>query len=184
MNNRSDSIAKLAPALLKAQKEMGNAVKDSKNPFFKSKFADLNSVREAVTPALHNNGIVILQLNTSVFFGDGNLVKDVVRTTLLHESGEYIYSDTVIVSGKPNDPQAHGAALSYARRYGLSSMLSVGAEDNDAEGAMDRSSTTKNTIAKSSNKQQEDTFAQNVSHPSELPKTNNPSFGSFRKGSS
>jgi hypothetical protein len=51
--NRSDSITKIASALVKAQGAMGNAVKDSKNPFFKSNYADLNAVREACLPALN-----------------------------------------------------------------------------------------------------------------------------------
>ena len=48
-------------ALLKAQTEMGNAVKNGVNPHFKSKFADLNSVREAVMPLLNANKIIVLQ---------------------------------------------------------------------------------------------------------------------------
>lgn len=184
MNNCSESITKIAPALLKAQKEMGNAVKDSKNLFYKSKFADLNSVREAVTPALHNNGISILQLNATVSAGleSNSLVQNVVRTTLLHESGEYITSDTPIVCAKSNDPQALGSAISYARRYGLSSMLSVGAEDNDAEGAMDRSQLANERTVKNSNTKTplvpNGPVAVNVGN-----QTAN-SFGSFRKGSS
>lgn len=127
---RSESIAKLAPALLQAQKNMTNATKDTKNPFFKSKYADLNSVREAVTPALHAAGISILQLNV---YEEG---KTFVRTTLLHESGEYICSDIEVIAKEANNPQAYGSAISYARRYGLSSMLSVGASDDDAQEAM------------------------------------------------
>lgn len=130
--NKSESITKIAPALLKAQQKMGNAIKDSKNPYFKSSYADLNSVREAVTPALHEAGISILQLTT--YSSEGAAVE----TTLLHESGEYISSFTPIVSSKPNDPQAFGSAISYARRYGLSAMLSVGSADDDGEKAMDR----------------------------------------------
>lgn len=130
--NSSTTISKIAAALLAAQKEMGNAKKEAANPFFKSKFADLNSVREAVTPSLHANGISILQLGAAQ---DG---KSFIQTTLLHESGEFISSMTEVVCAKQNDPQALGSAISYARRYGLSAMLSVGAEDNDAEGAMDR----------------------------------------------
>lgn len=137
--NKSESILKLAPAILAAQKAMGNATKDSRNPFYKSKYADLNSVREAVTPSLHTNGISLLQLNIAI---DG---KSYVETTLLHESGEYISSYTEVVCKAQNDPQAYGSALSYARRYGLSSMLSVGAEDDDSEGAMARTHTTKST---------------------------------------
>lgn len=137
MVNKSESITKIAPALLQAQREFGNAIKDSKNPFFKSSYADLNSVRDAVTPALHKAGIVLLQLNVSE---NG---KNIVRTTLLHESGEFICSDIEIITAKSNDPQSYGSAISYARRYGLSSMLSVGAEDDDSERAMDRTTSTK-----------------------------------------
>lgn len=129
---KSESIAKLAASLVKAQREMSNAKKDAKNPFFKSKYSDLNSVREAVTPALHDQGISVLQLN---LHENG---KNFVRTTLLHESGEYICSDTEIVVKEASNPQALGSAISYARRYGLSSMLSVGAEDDDSESAMGR----------------------------------------------
>lgn len=130
---KSDSISNLASALVKAQREMSNAVKDAKNPFFKSNYANLNSVREAVTPALHGQGISVLQLN----FNENG--KNFVRTTLLHETGEFICSDTEIVVKEANNPQALGSAISYARRYGLSSMLSVGAEDDDGESATGRS---------------------------------------------
>jgi len=127
--------SKIAAALVKAQSEMGNATKESKNPFFKSSYANLNSVREAVLPPLNRNGIAVLQ----------PINGDVVTTTLLHESGEQISSDTRIVCAKQNDPQAYGSAVSYARRYGLQSMVCVGAEDDDGEKAIVREtkSTTK-----------------------------------------
>lgn len=128
----SASIANIAPALLKAQSKMGNATKDSKNPFFKSKYADLNSVREACTPELNAEGITVLQ---PMVQKDG---KSFVRTLLLHTTGEYIGSDTEVVTAKQNDPQAYGSAVSYARRYGLQALVSLGAEDDDAEGNMNR----------------------------------------------
>jgi len=128
-------MTKLPSALVKAQKEMTVATKDSKNPFFKSRYADLNAIREAVMPALNNNGIVVLQPIVNV---EG---KSFVRTTLLHESGEQITSDTEIITAKQNDPQAFGAATSYARRYALQSFMCVGAEDDDAESAMSRKTT-------------------------------------------
>ncbi len=122
----------IATALLAAQKEMGDAVKSAKNPFFKSKFADLNSVREAVMPALNNAGITVLQPTVIV---EG---RSFVRTVLLHESGESFTSDTEILVVKQNDPQALGSAISYARRYGLQSLMCVGAIDDDGEGGMGR----------------------------------------------
>lgn len=128
----STSIVKLAPALLAAQRTMSNAVKDAKNPFFKSKYADLNAIREACTPVLNANGISVLQ---PLIQKDG---KTFVRTLLLHESGEFIAGDTEVVLAKQNDPQAQGSGISYARRYGLQSLVSLGAEDDDGEKAMAR----------------------------------------------
>ena len=130
--NRSDTISKIATAIVKAQGEMGNAVKGSANPFYKSKFADLNSVREACIPPLNAQGVSVLQ-PTSVI--DGKLY---VETLLLHESGEFISGLYEVVVAKQNDPQALGAAISYSRRYGLQSMVNIGAEDDDAESAMGR----------------------------------------------
>lgn len=130
--NRSETIVKIATSLVKAQSEMGNATKGSANPFFKSRYADLNSIREACLPVLNAHGISVLQ-PTSVL--DGKLY---VETLLLHESGEYISGLYEVVVGKQNDPQALGAAISYSRRYGLQSMVNIGAEDDDAESAMGR----------------------------------------------
>lgn len=133
--NRSETITKIASALVKAQSTMGNAVKDSKNPFFKSNYADLNSVREACLPALNANGISVLQPTVHI---DG---KAFVETLLLHESGEFISSLTEVICAKPNDPQAHGSGVSYARRYGLQSMVNLGSADDDGESAMGRQPT-------------------------------------------
>jgi hypothetical protein len=130
--NRSESISKIATALLKAQSSMGNASKGASNPYFKSSYADLNAIREVVTPALNANGITVLQPTT---FIDG---KSFVETVLLHESGEFLSSLTEITVAKVNDPQAAGSAISYSRRYGLQSLLSVGAVDDDGEKAMSR----------------------------------------------
>lgn len=169
------SVSNIAKAILKAQKEMGAAVKDSKNPFFKSKYADLNSVREASIPVLNNAGVSVLQPTVMV---DG---RSFVRTTLLHESGESIISDTEIVCAKQNDPQALGSAISYARRYGLQSLLCIGAIDDDSESAMGRgvvssvksntsastntASTSSSTTAASSSSTQSNTTAVTGSKP-------------------
>lgn len=139
---KSDTIKNIAVALLEAQKAMGNAVKDSKNPFFKSTYADLNAVREAVTPALHAANITILQ---PTVFIDG---RSFVETTLLHSSGEYIGSVTEIVVKDTTNAQNLGSSISYARRYGLQSLLSVGAQDDDAELSVGRAhSQPKHAIA-------------------------------------
>lgn len=130
--NRSESIVKISAALVKAQSNMSNATKGSANPFFKSRYADLNAIREASLPVLNAHGISVLQPTTVI---DGKLY---VETLLLHESGEFISGVYEVVVGKQNDPQALGAAISYSRRYGLQSMVNIGAEDDDAESAMGR----------------------------------------------
>lgn len=122
-------MKQIIAALLKAQKEMQNAKKDANNPFFKSKYADLNSVREACMPLLNENGILVLQPMVTI---DGN---EYVKTILLHESGETIESFTKILCKSQNDPQAYGSGVTYARRYGLQSLVSIGADDDDGNDA-------------------------------------------------
>jgi len=119
----------IATALVKAQSEMSNPAKGATNPFFKSKYADLNAVREAVIPVLNANGISVLQPIKNV---DG---KNYVNTILLHESGESIESFTEIIYSKINDAQAQGSGITYARRYGLQSFVCVGADDDDGNKA-------------------------------------------------
>lgn len=129
---KSETLAKLAPALVKAQKNMGAAMKDSKNPFFKSKYADLNAIIDASIPALNEQGIAVLQ---SPGLQDG---ASVINTILLHESGEFIAGQSRVVAKSSNNPQDEGSATTYARRYGLQAMVTLKAEDDDGEAAMGR----------------------------------------------
>lgn len=129
----SESIKNLSKALLKAQSQMGAAKKDAKNPFFKSTYADLPTVMEVVKLPLNEAGIVVLQPSSH---HDG---KNFITTTLIHsETGEWMQSETEVVSAKANDPQAFGAAQTYARRFGLQAMLFIPAEDDDGNMASGR----------------------------------------------
>jgi hypothetical protein len=123
-------MKQISTALLKSQSEMSNPKKGATNPFFKSKYADLNSIREAVIPILNANGISVLQPIVHI---DG---KNFVKTILLHESGENIESLTEIIYNKINDAQAQGSGISYARRYSLQSFVCVGADDDDGQKAV------------------------------------------------
>ena len=136
--NRSESILKLAPALLKVQREMGDAKKGASNPYFKSTYADLNSVREAALPVLNANGIACLQPTVEVN------MKNFVETVLVHESGEWVSSLTEI-KNTDGKAQSEGSGISYARRYGLQSLLNIGAVDDDAESTMSRTKITPTT---------------------------------------
>jgi len=147
--NTSDTIGTISKSLVKAQKEMSAAKKGAANPFFKSKYADYNSVLEACKEALNDNGITILQPHTLLQMGEKEIA--VVETILLHESGEYVSSQTKIEVAKQNDPQALGSAISYARRYGLQSLVSLPtSDDDDGESAMGRK--TSNSFKKSETK--------------------------------
>ena len=122
-------MKQIATALLKAQSEMSNPIKGSNNPYFRSKYADLNAVREAVIPVLNAHDVVVLQPIVSI---DG---RNFVKTILLHSSGETIESFTEIVYAKTNDAQAQGSGITYARRYGLQSLVCIGADDDDGNAA-------------------------------------------------
>jgi hypothetical protein len=126
----SDHINELATALSTAQAEMDFARKDSANPFFKSSYADLASVWDVCRRVLPKNGLAVSQTMEP---GEGVRV----RTTLMHTSGQWI-SGVIVLPPVKNDPQAYGSAVTYGRRYSLSAIVGVIADDDDAESAMDR----------------------------------------------
>lgn len=147
----SEQINELAAALSKAQGEMGGAVKDSANPFFKSKYADLASVREAIRAPFAKQGLSVVQFPKSEYNGApepyewtaksgekryGVRVVCVVSvlTRLLHASGQWM-EDSVSTMLPTGDPQAVGSAITYLRRYALQSVAGVAPEDDDAEAA-------------------------------------------------
>jgi hypothetical protein len=114
--------------MIGVQKIIRPALKDSYNGFTQSRYATLNSVMDACGEALINAGIWVTQFPVPVE-GDGSLLGLV--TKLVHaESGEWQESTIVMPLAKA-DPQAYGSALTYARRYGLSAMVGLLAEDDD-----------------------------------------------------
>lgn len=125
---QSESIAELMPALLKAQANFGPAVRNATNPHFNSKFVDLAGVLEAVGPALLTEGILLSQPTD---FVDGVTV---LRTRLIHQSGEWIGSVYPVAAGVGN-PQAAGSALTYARRYTALAICGIAPEDDDGNAA-------------------------------------------------
>lgn len=120
----SEGCAALAKALRAAQAEMKNPPKDSVNPHFKSRYADLATVRDAVIPVLAKHGLCVVQLPCEVEAGPA------LRTLLMHESGEWI-GTTTLLRALGNDPQKIGSALTYCRRYALQSVAGVAADDDD-----------------------------------------------------
>lgn len=123
----SETLGKLGEALAKAQGAMDAAAKDSVNPHFRSKYADLASIREAIRVPLSVNGLAFFQRTTSTPEGV------TVETTLLHSSGEFI-RDSCWLPVAQQTAQAYGSALTYARRYSLSSLVGVVADNEDDDG--------------------------------------------------
>lgn len=118
----------LAKAFIKAQSELGAVIKGSDNPFYKSKYADINDVIKTIKEVLNSNGIAYLQPTRCVEVA--GIKVNVVETVLVHESGESITSQTEIQCEKV-DAQKFGAAITYARRFGLQSIVGLPAEDDD-----------------------------------------------------
>ncbi len=115
----------IATAFVKAQKTFGPALKTSSNPHFKSKYADLSNVVEAVIDALNDNGIGLIQQTHEDATGV------TVETLLIHESGETLSSGRLHVPASKQDPQGYGSALTYARRYSLMAACGIAPEDDD-----------------------------------------------------
>lgn len=135
--DKSDSIKEIASALNKAQAEMSGAKKKGNNPFFKSKYADLNAVVDAVRIPFCDNGLSYSQFPIM----EENRVG--VETILMHESGEWI-SNKLLLPCTKQDPQAAGSAITYARRYALQAIAGIPAEDDDGNSATHGSSNPNN----------------------------------------
>lgn len=118
----------LAKALVAAQKATEAVKKAASNPAFKSKYADLSHVVEAVVPALNEAGICVMQF--PVF--NGEMVA--VTTTFLHEGGASVTS-TLALRPSKMDPQGVGSAITYGRRYALLAMTGAAPEDDDGNAA-------------------------------------------------
>ena len=130
----SDSVIEISKALCNAQKEMKPAIKDSKNPHFKSTFANLTSVWESIRIPITSNGLSIWQ--------DISTTEKTVSviTRIAHISGEWIEFGPFTITLFKTDPQAIGSATSYAKRYAICAAVGVVSddEDDDAEKAMSR----------------------------------------------
>ena len=126
---QSESIANLAKSLSIVQGKLTHAKKDSANPFFKSKYADLESVWDACRSLLAENGLAVMQFPGE--FVDGTMS---LNTILTHASGEYM-SYLMSVPVQKTDPQGCGSALSYMRRYSLAAVVGVVQADDDGNAA-------------------------------------------------
>jgi hypothetical protein len=136
---QSESIANLAKALSTVQGKLTHAKKDSANPFFKSKYADLESVWDACRDLLAGNGLAVAQFPGTY----SDLDKSMSLTTILtHASGEWISQEMSVPCGMMGrdgalklDAQAAGSALTYMRRYAVAAVVGVVQADDDGNAA-------------------------------------------------
>jgi hypothetical protein len=136
----SATIAALAEALAKAQAEIEGAVKGSVNPHFRSRYADLGAVWDAVREPLTKHGLSVVQGLSSE--AGGGYVS--CKTMLLHSSGEWIASTFTVPVGKM-DAQGFGSAATYARRYSLQGITGIAPVDDDANDASRRPTNSSHT---------------------------------------
>lgn len=126
----SEQMNELAAALAKAQSEMKNAGLNKVNPHFKSKYADLPTIRDAVMPVLTKHGMAITQT-----YDVDEQGRSYVVTILMHSSGQWLSSKCPVKADR-DGPQPFGSASTYARRYSLAAIAGIAAEeDDDAESA-------------------------------------------------
>lgn len=128
MNTISPDFAK---ALVKMQSEVEGAKKGKSNPQFKSKYADLAACWDACSDALRNSDVSILQFPTLAPTGFVGLITKVI----FGPSGEILEEVFHMPVKDPNNPQAVGSALTYARRYALCSVVGICPEDDDGNKA-------------------------------------------------
>lgn len=133
MNHLEQSaINELAAALAKAQGEIQPAPKDAANPFFKSRYASLPAIREAMRVAFANHGLSVIQ---RPYIFDGKLV---LETILLHESGQYMDCGELSAQVDLDNPQQMGSAITYFRRYALAAISQTVADEDDDGNAASR----------------------------------------------
>lgn len=131
---QSASIGSIAAAFLKAQKEINHAVLDSANPAFRSRYASLESVIDAVKNPLNANGIIFTQSLARIAADGEPEAATYVITQLTHTSGEWLRSYIPLVQDKPT-AQGQGSGITYARRYALQAICGLGADDDDGNQA-------------------------------------------------
>jgi len=125
---RSESILKIVPALIAAQKNFKPLIKTKFNPHFQSWYADLADVIEATQSSLNDQGLTVVQ---GVDFVD---TQTVVHSVLVHTSGEY-FSQSLKLPGQQIKPPDVVSASTYGRRCGWVALVGVSADSDDEDGA-------------------------------------------------
>jgi hypothetical protein len=122
----SETIGAIAPALIKAQSQMQGISKEGKNPAFKSKYVTLDSILDTLRPILTSNGLMLTQGSQQ----PETMQAVTVESRIIHTSGEWISTTVTIPVTKP-DAHGLGSALTYGRRYSVSALLAISADEDD-----------------------------------------------------
>ena len=148
--NKSESIVSLSKALAAFQAKVTNPANTAVNPFFKSKYAPLSDILTLVRPILGEYGLSIIQ--------DPSTSADyvIIKTTLLHSSGEYIESEPLALKMEKVTAQGAGSAITYARRYAISAILGLSSEDDDDGNNADTSGKKEDVKGKKDTKKPEE----------------------------
>lgn len=140
--NKSESITNIAVAMAKFQAEVTQPKKTATNPHFRSKYATLDEIINTVKPVLAKHGLSYMQSCG----GDGERIT--ITTLLMHESGEWIESEPLVLKADKISPQGAGSAITYGRRYMLSAVLGVASEEDDDGNAAECTSKANSTNSK------------------------------------
>lgn len=118
----SESIKTIGAAMLNFQSEVTKITKSAKNPFFKSTYAPLPDILEAIMPVLQKHGLVVMQ------FPKG---QNELETLILHPASGEFMSESYYMKPAKEDPQAYGSVITYQRRYALGAILGLNIDEDD-----------------------------------------------------
>ncbi|GGA56725.1 single-stranded DNA-binding protein [Kroppenstedtia guangzhouensis] len=122
----SENIVEICKALVGFHSEVGRITKDGTNPHLKNRYATIDQIIEEIRPILATHGLFILQLPTNTEAGEIQMT-----TRIYHTSGQWMESPVLTLKPQKQDAQGIGSAVTYARRYSLTSFLSLNTGDDD-----------------------------------------------------
>ena len=149
MTKQTGSKQEFLEALMKVQSEIGSLSKIKDNPFHKSKYVPLGSILSEIKPILNSNKFLL----TQVMELDGE--KELLKTNITHVNGECLTSCAPLNVADKSNPQKYGSALTYMRRYSLTSLLGIEEQDDDGQKAILETIAPIKIIEKISSKQVE-----------------------------
>ena len=124
--NKTESLTEYAKGMAKFREQLKQPTKDANNPFFKSKYVELEGVQKAIDDALVGTGITYQQFPEVAENGHS-----AISTVVMHDSGEYILFPPYSMPADKQTPQGHGSTLTYLRRYTLSAIFGVSSDKDD-----------------------------------------------------